>query len=177
MAFPEPFPGTSDAGSRRIALRFSSHFLSHGGVGQVVGCDFRCGAQFASDQVGIEPSAKKRAVEGRGLPLIERTAHGAQPALDDLANQCSLVGLGECLRKRRFDVLVGHAARAKLSRNPVAALTAQPCARAREFERVASVIDIFVLLQARKDTPRRFGIFRMPFEVRAHLERRVSAAR
>jgi hypothetical protein len=107
---------------------------------------------------------------------VFRPWRGAQAAVDYLAHQHRFVGFRKNLRNGFFDVLVGHAALAKLAGDAVASLTADINASAREVQRVAGVVDHFFLPEARKYPLRSGGIFRATLEIHAHFVNRMGAA-
>jgi hypothetical protein len=141
--------------------------------GEIAGGD---AAEFGADDIGGEAGAKKRAVEGSELALIERAADMREAALEARADERGFVRFGEDGVERGFDVAVGNAAGAQFARDAKTPLAARLRVRASVVEGVAGVVEIVVLAQPGDDGRNEFGIFGAAAEVFAHFMDGVRAA-
>ena len=92
------------------------------------------------------------------------------------AHRRCLVRLGKDGIERGFDVAVGNAAAAQLSRDTEATLPAGLCVMANVFKRVAGVVKILLLAEARDNGGNRLLILGAAPKVIAHLVNGVRAA-
>jgi hypothetical protein len=139
-----------------------------GSFGKFGGVSFGDGADFGADGIGGKPSAKKTAVQRCDLPLVEWAA-GFRHALQALADQRSLIGLGEHIFQGRFDMTIGHAAATQLARDPEFSLAARLRVVTRVVKGIARVVQILLVFQFFENRANQLFIFRAPREKLFHF--------
>jgi hypothetical protein len=154
---------------------FRDYFRLSACVGQFGQIAAGYAAQFGADRVRGETGAQQAAVNSGDLALIERTANVREPSLQPRANEFGFAGLGEYGFEGGLNVPVRNAACAELASNAEAALSSGIGVLAREFERVAAIIEVVLLAKARDHAVDSFFLGSAALQAGSHLVDRVRA--
>ncbi len=144
-----------------------------GQFGQIAAGD---SAQFGADQVRGESRAEQAAIDSGDLALVQRAANVREPAFQARTDEFDFARLGEDGIECSVYQPIRHAAPSQLADDAKSALSAKIGMLSREFERVARIVKIIVLTEARDDLRDGVFIFRAALKIPAHFVDRVGAA-
>jgi hypothetical protein len=146
--------------------------LGDGTFGEIIA---RNAAELGADDVRGKAGAQQAAIERGKLALVEGAADAGQAPLEAGANEIGFIGLGENGGEGRLDMTVGNAAGAQFAGDTKASLAAGLRVLAGVVERVAGIVEIFLLAKARDDPGNELVAFGAASEIVAHFVNRVGA--